>query len=358
MHAGIFLNRIYALRKKAFEEQGFDGFLVTNEANILYLSGFTGASAILLSSSGENQMYVYSVNYEQAKAETINFQINLVKPNENIMSKIAEQVKAFKISKLAFDSLRIESYISLAKILKENTKLKMRSNLLWELRRIKDSTEIMLMRRAAELTLKGMEAASEFIKPGVREFEVAAEIEYAMRRNGSWGTAFETIVASGPRSAFPHGGCSEREIREGEFVVVDIGATYKHYRSDMTRTFVAGEPSERQRRLYQIVKEAQEKALSYIKTGVEAKMPDTAARAIINSAGYGEFFVHGLGHGVGLEIHEPPTLSPNSKDKLLSGNIVTVEPGIYLAGYGGIRIEDVVLVEEEQCEKLTEGFHL
>jgi Xaa-Pro aminopeptidase len=193
------------------------------------------------------------------------------------------------------------------------------------------------------------------VAAGIREYEVAAEIEYAMRKQGSSGTAFETIVASGVYSAFPHGCCSDRKIREGDLVVVDVGATYKSYRSDMTRTFVAGNPSEKQKKLYQIVKKAQEKAFEAVKPNVKAADVDAAARKIIADAGYGDCFVHNLGHGVGLEVHEPPTLSPDSKDVLAAGNVVTVEPGIYLVGYGGVRIEDAVLVQRNGAEKLTNG---
>jgi Xaa-Pro dipeptidase len=176
-----------------------------------------------------------------------------------------------------------------------------------------------------------------------------------MRKQGSYGTAFETIVASGSCSAFPHGGCSEREIRKGDLVVVDVGATYKFYRSDMTRTFVVGKPSEKQKKLHQTVKTAQDKAFETVKPNVKAKDVDAAARKVIADAGYDEFFVHSLGHGVGLEVHEPPTLSPESKDTLAAGNVVTVEPGIYLVGYGGVRIEDTVLVQKNGAEKLTKG---
>jgi Xaa-Pro dipeptidase len=211
------------------------------------------------------------------------------------------------------------------------------------------------MRKAGELTSEGMKAAYEVLASGMKEYEVAAEIEYAMRQRGSYGTAFETSVASGPRSAFPHGGCSDREICQGDLVVVDAGATYKFYRSDMTRTLVAGKPSEKQKELYEIVKVAQEKAFEAIKPNVKARDVDAVARKIIEDAGYGEYFVHGLGHGVGLEVHEPPTLSSSSKEALTVGNVVTDEPGIYLVGYGGVRIEDTVLVQKNGAEKLTNG---
>lgn len=202
-----------------------------------------------------------------------------------------------------------------------------------------------------------MKTALETVKPGVKEYEVAAEIEYAMRKLGSGGTAFETIVASGASSAFPHGGCTAREIRQGDLVVVDIGATYQYYCADMTRTFVAGKASAKQKRIYNVVREAQEDAFKTIKADVPVSDVNAAARQKIEAAGLGEFFVHRLGHGVGLEVHEPPSLSQTSKETLAAGNVVTVEPGIYLPSYGGVRIEDTVLVQKNAAEKLTIGLY-
>ncbi len=349
------MSRVNTLKKLAFEKKGFDGFLIINEANMLYMAGFPGATCILLPKNGENTLYVYNVNYEQAKAEGKGFHVELVRRGEDLMKKVASQTINFKIKKLAIDTINYENYRSLSKNLRGKAKLKIQGKLLWELRKVKDEKEIELMRKAGELTSKGMETAYEIIKPGIKEYEVAAEIEYAMRKGGGWGTAFDTIVASGPRSAFPHGGCTDREIREGDLVVVDIGAAYHYYRSDMTRTIVAGKPSEKQKKIHQIVKEAQEKACEAVKPNVKAKQVDQVARKIIEDAGYGEYYVHGLGHGVGLEVHEAPTLSPESKDKLTVGNVVTIEPGIYLPGFGGFRIEDTVLVQKRKVEKLTSG---
>jgi len=351
------LNRVDLLKKRAFEEKSFDGFLIANKANMLYFAGFPGASCLLFLRDGENMLYVYGVNYEQAKAEGKGFRLELVGRSENLMAKVAVHVREFGIKKLAFDTLTFENYRSLAKGLRGKAKLKPMAKLIWELRKVKDSGEIGLMRKAGELTCEGMRAAYEVIRPGMKEFEVAAEIEYAMRRKGSWGTAFDTIVASGVRSAFPHGGCTDREIREGDLVVVDIGASYRYYRSDMTRTLVAGKPSERQKRLYEIVRTAQQKAVQAVKAKAKARELDTIARKIIEEAGYGVNFVHSLGHGIGLEVHEPPTLSQQSKDRLAVGNVVTIEPGIYIAGFGGIRIEDTVLVKEHGFEKFTDGFY-
>ena len=338
------LKRIDALKQVAFEKSGFDGFIVINSANQTWLTGFSSASALLIPKNGESKVYVHGVNYAQAQAEMGEVKVELVQRGEKLTEKIAKQASALGIKKLAVDPLDIEDWRSLSKALGGGKTLEVDNRCLQELPKIKDKNEIQLLRRAAKLTSEGMRVASEAVAAGMKEYEVAAEIEYAMRKKGSSGTAFETIVASGVCSAYPHGGCSDKEIREGDFVVVDVGATYKFYRSDMTRTFVAGKLSEKQKKLYEIVQ-----------TNVKAKDVDAAARKVIADAGYGEYFVHSLGHGVGLEVHEPPTLSPESKDVLAAGNVVTVEPGVYLVGYGGIRIEDTVLVGRGGGEKLTEG---
>jgi Xaa-Pro aminopeptidase len=349
--------RIDALKQKAFRDGRFDGFLIFNSANLIYLTGFSGASALLIPRNGENTVYVYGVNYAQAEAELSEFAVELVKRGEKLTDKTAKQASALGIKRLAVDALNVEGWRDLSKSLGDGKTLEVDSRCLQELRRVKDANEIQLLRKAAELTSEGMRVAREVVAAGVKEYEVAAEIEYAMRKRGSSGTAFETIVASGPCSAYPHGGCSDRKIRESDLVVVDMGATYKFYRSDMTRTFVAGKPSEKQKKLYEIVKTAQAEAFRAVKPNAKAKDVDTAARKIIADAGYGENFVHGLGHGVGLEVHEPPILSPDSKDVLTVGNVVTVEPGVYLVGYGGIRIEDTVRVQKNSAEKLTSGLY-
>jgi len=351
------LNKVDSLKQLAFREGGFDGFLIFDSANLIYFTGFSGANALLIPKDGENTVYVYSVNYEQAKAEGKTFKVEVVTRNEDLMEKIAKHAAAFKIKRLAVDALNIESWRTLSKFLGSEKTLGVDTGFIRELRKVKDENEIELMRKAGKLTGEGMRVAYETVAPGIREYEVAAEIEYAMRKQGSYGTAFETIVASGSCSAFPHGGCSDREIRKGDLVVVDIGAAYKFYRSDMTRTLVAGKPSEKQTKIYTIVKTAQEKAFEALKPNVKAADVDGVARKIIADAGYGEYFVHSLGHGVGLEVHEPPTLSPDSKDVLAAGNVFTVEPGLYLVGYGGVRIEDTVLMQRNGAAKLTNGLY-
>ena len=353
------MKRIQALRQLAFEKKGFDAFLITNKVNIKYFVGFPGTACILIPKKGKSIIYVYSTNYEQTKAEAKEFKVELVKTGEALATKISKKAKASQTKKLGLDAITgvpaVADYLKLKKALRGMAKIKIDNEPVRTLRKVKDEEEIRLMRKAGELTSEGMKAAYETIKPGVREYEVAAEVEYAMRKNGSWGIAFETIVASGVRSAFPHGGCTDRKIRKGDLVVVDIGATYEYYCSDMTRTIVAGKPSAKQKKIYEIVKLAQEKAYQAVKSRSKVKDVDAIARKVIKDAGYDEYYVHGLGHGVGLEIHEPPPLNSTSKERLVVGNVVTIEPGVYIVDFGGIRIEDTVLVQKRKGEKLTRG---
>lgn len=349
------MQRVAALKQAAFEKANFDGYLVFNPSNLIYFTDIPGATALLIPEDGEPRLYVYSVNYEQAKQEAKRFNVELVKLGEDLMTKIAKQAQQFKIKNLAIDSLGVESWRKLARPTRGKIKLKIKPTFVSQLRAIKDETEIKLIRKACELTSLGAKVAYEVLSADMKEYEVAAEIEYSMRKKGSYGTAFDTAVSSGAASAFPHGGCSDREIRSGELVVIDFGAVYKNYHSDLTRTLVAGKPSEKQQRIFDVVREAQQEALEMIKPGVKTKDVDTVARKIIADSGYDGKFVHGLGHGIGLDIHEPPTLNMISKEELQVGNVVTDEPGIYLVDYGGVRIEDTVLVTRTGAEKLTIG---
>ncbi|MDH5450400.1 MAG: Xaa-Pro peptidase family protein [Candidatus Bathyarchaeota archaeon] len=346
-------NRIRAL-KKTFAKEEISCFLVANEINMLYFTDFIGGAMLLAPKADENILFVHGVNYEAAKAEAKNCNVRVLKRKEDLLPKVAEEIKSLKPKQVGFDSLEASLYLKMKNALKD-IKLEPKDKMIWELRRIKDETELNKMRKAAWLTDEGVRLAVETIKSGVREYEAAAEIEYAMRRLGSEGVAFDTIVASGVRSAFPHGGCTDQKIRKGDLVVLDVGAKYRNYRSDLTRTFVVGDSSPKQRRIYETVKEAQETAFQSIHEGVRARDADRSARKIIEKDGYDEYFVHSLGHGVGLETHEQPTLGPESKDVLKAQNVVTVEPGIYIVDFGGVRIEDTVLVKKESAERLTKA---
>ncbi len=223
------------------------------------------------------------------------------------------------------------------------------------LRKRKTPEEIAHIRKAAQLADRGFEYILPFIKPGVREIEVALELEYFLRKHGSEGLAFGTTVASGERSAMPHGGASERIIQSGELVTLDFGCVVSGYCSDMTRTVAVGQVSAELQGIYQAVLEAQTLALEAVAAGKKGQELDALARDHLNQQGYGEYFTHGLGHGVGLFIHEAPGLGQTSEDVLEAGNIVTIEPGVYIPQVGGCRIEDLVLVTEQGHEVLSKS---
>jgi Xaa-Pro aminopeptidase len=259
-----------------------------------------------------------------------------------------------KPKRIAFDELSIKEYGRLGDIL-EGVEIESQSEMIWKMRKIKEDNEIKLMKRAAQLADIGMESVKDFIKTGVPEHQVAAEASYTMRKEGAQDYAFPFIVASGPRTAYPHAGITDRKIRKGDLVTVDMGARYQGYCSDLTRTFILGTPSDKQVRIYETVLEANRTAFEKIKDQAEGIEIDKTARDIIEDRQLGDFFVHGLGHGIGLEVHEPPSLSKTSKDILNDRNIVTDEPGIYIPGFGGVRIEDTVLVRSSYPESLTKA---
>lgn len=348
------LKSLEALKHKMTEENN-NGILVLNNPNLTYLTGISGSSALLVLKDKNCIIFSHDVNYDFVKTHSKDLFVERVEPNENIFNKIVKKAKTLKIKNLTLDSATVEIWNNLSKDLGKNIKLKVDKSSIQDLRKIKSDKEVNQIKKAAKATIKGMQVATETITPGIKESEVIAEIEYAIKKQGCFRNAFETIVASGKGSAFPHGNVSDKKISKGDIVIVDVGVKYNFYCSDMTRTFVAGIPSEKQKKIFQIVTNAQIKAMESIKEGINASYVDSVARKVIEKDGYGEYFVHSLGHGVGLEVHEKPFLSSKSKDKLASGNVVTVEPGIYLMNYGGVRIEDTVLVKKDGIEKLTDG---
>lgn len=330
-----------------------DGYLATKEVNLIYFTDYLSEEAkLLVPRDGESVLYVDGRFYEEAKEKVKGCRVELAKKKAVLDEMVQSQIKDLKLKRIGFDALDVAVYLNFSKAL-ENSEFIPKNEIVMRLRKVKDKQEIEYIKKAAELTSKGMKAAVETVKPGLREYEVAAEAEYKMRKSGSGMLAFDTIVAGGFRSAFPHARCTDYKIKNGDLVVIDLGASFHNYRADMTRTVVAGKPSAKQEKIYKIVKDAQQKAFQSVKAGVKCVDVDAVARKHIEKQGYAVYFVHGLGHGVGLEVHESPTLNSESKDVLQSGNIVTVEPGIYIAGFGGVRVEDTVLVEENRGEKLT-----
>lgn len=339
------------LHQTAAKQNKHGPFAVFSQPNVTYFTSFSGATALLIPETGEGTLYVSGTNYQQAKAEVKGFNVELIKRGESVLQKIAAQTKG----KLYVDTLPVETWRSLGRAVGGEEKLESAFDVFRELRSVKDAEEIKLIREACKMADAGIKAAAEMIHPGVTQKLIAAEAEYAMRKAGSDGPSFETIVSAGECCAYPHGTNYDKTVKEGDFVTVDLGARNMFYCSDITRTFIAGKASEKQQKIYETVQAAHQIAYDKIAPGVAAQKVDYAAWRLIDKAGYGDYFVHNLGHGVGIEVHEAPVLSPESKDILQAGNVVTDEPGIYLPGYGGVRIEDTVLVTESGAEKLTKS---
>ena len=351
-------SRIRKLRAELAANE-LDAFISVQNAR--YLSGTNAAAAVIVSDEGP-VLLCSRLEFDRAKRESTIKDIQAYFPRRvplrldelvyfgEFWQLLAERLKMLNVRKVGYDGLRRETLQKLQGAHKADY-LEL-PELITELRKIKSTQEISWLRKAAELAVEGMTRASEFVDEGRSELEIGAEAEYAMRRKGSEGTSFSTIVASGENSWLPHATATSRRLREGELIVVDLGATYKGYASDMTRTFSL-RPTSRQLRLLSIVKRAEATAVKRVRSGVKAESVDMAAREVISRAGYGQFCSHGTGHGVGLEIHEAPSLAPGSKDILRAGMVITVEPGIYVPKIGGVRFEDMVLVTKKSCEILT-----
>jgi Xaa-Pro aminopeptidase len=341
----------------ALARHHLDGLLVTHLPNIRYLCGFTGSSAALLVTEGQSVFFTDGRYTEQARAEVQG--PKLVIHRKAALTAAGEWL-AGKVKKLQPKTLGIEAEhmnvaerSRLAKTLGSSIHLREAPPLVEEARMVKDPDEIDRLRAAVLLGSSLFEVALRTIRPGVKEVEVAAEMEYAARRAGAEAMSFETIIASGPRSALPHGRASQASIPSQGFVVCDFGVILSGYCSDMTRTVHVGQPSSDARRMYQAVKAAQEAAVAAVEPGVSVSKVDRAARKLLGSNGLAKYFTHSTGHGVGLEIHELPRIAAGQKQALGSGTVITIEPGIYISGCGGVRIEDMVVVADHGCEVLT-----
>ncbi len=337
-------------------ELDLPGALILEPINVGYLSGFTGSTAALLVTPEQARFITDSRYAVQAQQECAGWQVVVLGDSGGYNDKIQEEIRHSGLTSLAIESdfVTVERFQQLQGKL-EGIELKSVPELVSALRSIKDAGEIELTRRACALVDRGFAFLRTIVKPGMAERDVAIELEYFLKKNGSEDEGFDTIVASGVRSALPHGRASGKLLEAGDFVTFDFGARVEGYHADITRTVVLGRATERQREVYHTVLEAQLAALGAIRAGVEGKAVDAVARDLIRERGFGQYFGHGLGHGLGRVVHDYPSraLSPKSDTVLQSGMIVTVEPGIYIEGWGGVRIEDDVVVTESGCEILT-----
>ena len=334
------------------EERKLDALLVSFSPNLRYLSGFTGSNGNLLILP-ERSVFFTDPRYLIQAGEEVSCDVKIAKGP--LVLDVAAAIKRMKLSSIGYEPARMtcDFYESLNARLPLKASLKPAPNWVEEMRAIKSPAEIDMIRRSVETNSRAFEQTVARVKPGMKEQELAAELEYRMRRLGAEKPAFETIVAGGARSALPHAQPTAAPLRPGGLVVVDMGAVQAGYSSDMTRMLFVGAPTPRVKRTYRAVLEAQLAAIDAVRAGASTSYVDGQARRVLKGYGLDRAFVHSTGHGLGLEIHEPPRIGSRDKHRLAAGMAITIEPGVYLEGFGGIRIEDTVVVTETGCEILT-----
>ncbi len=329
--------------------------LIFTPENRRYLTGFASSLGYLLLTEKANYLFVDGRYYEAASKKATKVQIVLI---ERLFDQLNDLLLSQGIEKVIIET---ENEISFLNSLKRKLKVKVSasealSSRLATMRSVKCKEEIESIISAQRIAEKAFDDVLDFIKVGVKEREIAAFLEYRMKLYGSERHAFETIAVSGPNSSLPHGVPSERTIAEGDFITMDFGAVINGYCSDMTRTVAVGYVTEEMERVYSTVLSAQQAVIDIVASGVDCKAADAAARYVISKAGYGEYFNHSTGHGIGLVVHEIPNLSPRSEGvKLRAGQVVSDEPGIYIPGKFGVRIEDMLLITKSGCKNLTKA---
>lgn len=339
--------------KTALRTRGQRSLLVTHLPNIRYLTGFTGSNAVLLLAAGQDRFYTDGRYTVQAREEVRGIRAEIA--SGSLLKAVGERLRAAGSGAVAFeaDHLSVSHKALLRASAGRKRKLVATSGLVETERERKDRGEINQIRAAARLICDVFDKILALVRPGIRETDLAAEIEYQMRKLGASGPSFETIVASGPRSALPHARPTARRLRKNELVVLDMGAILGGYCSDLTRTVYLGRAPERVRGWYRGVWEAHQAARAAVRPGARTGDVDEAARAVLRSRGLDRYFTHSTGHGIGLEIHEGPRLARGQAAELQIGNVLTIEPGVYVAGAGGIRIEDDIVVTARGAEVLT-----
>lgn len=344
--------RIAKLREK-MKTLDLDGFLVTSKENRQYLTGFTGTFGWVLVTHRDVYLMTDFRYVEQAQKQAHGCKIVRFQHYEPVITlrMVMEELDVVTLG-IESDRMTYDEFELLANHVRRKaiTPLK---GFVEEIRRIKSEDEIALLAKAEAISDEAFAHVIKLIKPGMTELEIAMELEFQMRRAGAEGVSFDTIVASGKRSSMPHGIATDKKIENGDFITMDYGCIYQGYCSDITRTIALGQVDEKQETVYNLVRKAQEDALAVIKAGVTGKEVHMVAQNVFEDAGYGPFFGHGLGHSVGLEIHEEPRFSPKAEEEMQENMVITVEPGLYLPNWGGVRIEDLVVIKKDGCINLT-----
>lgn len=348
------MNRLESVKIK-FNELKIDSFLVKNLPNIRYLSGFSGSAGSILLAKHKNY-FISDFRYKTQSGNEVYSDFEIIIYAQNSMLFLKDLIEMHNLRKIGFES-NFVTYADFQDLKKEFSEVEFVpvDSLLEKIVICKNEKEIGLTKRAVEITDKTFSELLKIIKPGLTEREISAHISYLQKMFGADGDAFDSIVASGERSAFPHARPTDRKIQSGDLLKLDFGCVVEGMRSDMTRTIAIGEIPEECKKIYGIVKEAQQRALDNVKAGINSKELDAFARDFIRENGYGNNYGHGLGHGLGYDIHEKPTVNERSEYILRENNIITIEPGIYVEGLGGVRIEDDVVVKESGCEILNKS---
>lgn len=344
------MERLQQLRATC-KEQGIDGLVVTNPYNRRYITGFTGSAGIALITQ-DTAVFITDFRYvEQANKQVQGFEI--VEHTGRVVDALQEQVQRLQLNRLGFEEENLTFAIYQLYNETLSTELVPTKALIETIRLVKTDDEISVLKAAAKIADEAYLHILNYIKPGISEIDVANELEFYMRKLGATSSSFDIIVASGWRSALPHGVASDKLIQTGELVTLDYGALFNDYISDITRTVAVGEISEELTDIYSTVLAAQELGVQGIKPGMTGKEADSLTRDYITEKGYGNYFGHSTGHGIGLEVHEGPALSSKTKIKLEKNMVVTVEPGIYIPNVGGCRIEDDIVITADGNERLT-----
>lgn len=356
MKQGEILNHFQKIAAQ-LKERDLDAMLLTGEANRFYASGFhsSGTDGVALVTPAQAYYFTDSRYIEAAERYVKDAIVEEARRGRGYYTLLNEVIDARKIRRMGFE----DSYMTVAD--HENYRKQLHcelvpaTQLLLELRQVKDDQELEAMTAAQRIAEKALEDILELIRPGVTEREIAARLQYLMLHYGAENMSFDPIVVSGPNGSLPHGVPGDRQIQKGEFVTMDFGCIYRGYCSDMTRTVAVGYATEEMERIYQTVLEAQRAGIASARAGITGQALDGVAREIITDAGYGKFFGHSFGHGVGVEIHEKPNVSYANETPLPAGAVVSAEPGIYLPGRMGVRIEDVIVLTAGGCQDITKA---